>query len=285
MNAQVYLFVPGDSAPKLAKAASRGADAIIADLEDAVAPAVKSDARLQVAEWLTDRRSAGVERWVRVNAGAQLEDDVAALAGTEPTGIMVPKVSGPADLDRATAALDAAGLTSAVLLALIETAEAVVSIDAIARMPRVQRLMIGEMDLGVDLGMAPHASGWDAIRVRVVIASAAAQLPAPIGPVDADFHDLERLHRDTRHLFDMGFRARAAIHPAQIPVLRRALSPAPDEIVWAKRVIVTYAEALAAGRGAAVDTDGSMIDEAVVARARRIVDASSADVDGRVPDR
>ncbi len=277
MNAQVYLFVPGDSETKLAKAASLGADAIIADLEDAVAPAIKPEARLRVAAWLADRGSLGVERWVRVNAGEHLQADVAALEGTAPTGIMVPKVHGPGDLDRATAALDAAGLTSAGLLPLIETAEAVVAVDAIARVPRVRRLMIGEMDLGVDLGMAPGIAAWDAIRVRLVVASAAVGLPAPIGPVDADFHDLARLDRETRRLFEMGFRARAAIHPAQIPVLLHSLAPTPEEIAWARRVIATYAEALDGGRGAVVDIDGSMIDEAVVARARRIVAARDAD--------
>jgi citrate lyase subunit beta/citryl-CoA lyase len=272
MAPRTYLFVPGDGEQKLAKAVTRGADAVIADLEDAVTADGKARARATVARWLHNRTKPHVERWVRVNPGSMLAADVAALAGTTISGIFLPKVAGRRDVETARAALDAAGQRSAAVIPLIETASALARVHDIAEAPRVRQLMIGEMDLGADLGMAPASSAWTAVRVQLVIASSAAGLPPPIGPVDPDFRDLDRLRRETRRLYEMGYGSRAAIHPAQIPVFREALTPDAADTARAREVVEMYDRAVEAGRGVAVDADGRMLDEAVVRWARRILD-------------
>jgi citrate lyase subunit beta/citryl-CoA lyase len=137
--------------------------------------------------------------------------------------------------------------------------------------------MIGELDLGAQIGVGPeHASAWAPVRMQVVLASAASGLPGPIGPVSPDFTDLERVEQQSRELYRMGFRARPAIHPAQVPVYERAYRPSREEVERARRIIARYEAALAEGRGAAVDDEGHMIDEASVKVARSVIEASRA---------
>ena len=271
--ARTYLFVPGDRPDMLATAVGRGADAVIADLEDAVAPTGRDAARHVVAGWLRDTAGASVERWVRVNPGEPQEADVAALCDVPVDGVMLPKVRSLDDVIRLVDALDGVGRRHVKVLPLIETAQAVLHLPAIANGPRVHQLMIGEHDLGAELGIAATADVWLPIRLQVVVASAAAGIHPPLGPVDADFSDLGRLRRETRALYEIGFRSRPAIHPAQIAVYDEALRPSPDEVTWAQHVIATYRATLAVGRGAAVDAEGRMIDEAVVKQAHAVLAA------------
>lgn len=268
MAARTYLFVPGDRADMLGKAAGRGTDAIIADLEDAVAPAGREAARAMVAAWLAATAGAPVERWVRVNPGDAQRADVVMLGDLPVDGVMLPKVRSLDDVLRLADALDAVGRRHVKILPIIETAHAVLSLPAIAHGPRVHQLMIGEQDLGAELGVAPTADAWLPIRLQIVVASAAAEIHPPLGPVDADFRDLDRLRRETRALYEIGFRSRPAIHPAQIAVYDEALRPTPDEVAWAEHVVATYEATVAGGRGAAIDREGRMIDEAVVKLAR-----------------
>lgn len=269
MAARTYLFVPGDRSDMLAKAAVRGAGAIIADLEDAVAPGAKQRARETVAAWVTETAGAPVERWVRVNAdGTAQAADIAALGDAPVDGVMLPKVRSPDDMLDLADALDGVGMRHVKILPIIETAHAVLSLPAIARGPRVHQLMIGEQDLGAELGFALGADAWLPIRLQVVVASAAAGIHPPLGPVDADFHDLDRLRRDTRALYEIGFRSRPAIHPAQIAVYDEALRPTSAEVAWAEQVVAAHEADVAEGRGATVDREGRMVDEAVVKLAR-----------------
>ena len=271
MAARTYLFVPGDRSDMLAAAGRRGADAIIADLEDAVAPAGRRSAREAVASWLRDTAGAPFERWVRVNAGDAQSTDVAALSDVPVDGVMVPKVRSLDDVLRLVDALDGVGRRHVKVLPIIETAQAVLNLPGIAHGPRVHQLMIGEQDLGAELGIAAAAASWLPIRLQVVVASAAAGIDPPLGPVDSDFRDVDRLRRETRVLYEIGFRSRPAIHPAQVPVYDEALRPTPEELAWAEHVVATYESTLASGRGAAVDRDGRMIDEAVVKLARKTI--------------
>ena len=197
---------------------------------------------------------------------------MAGLAGRSLAGIVVPKVSSREEVDSAVAMLGSVGLHRAAVIPLIETAVSLSHLDDIAAAPRVCRLMIGEMDLGAELGIAPSSAAWISIRVRLVVASAAAGLPAPVGSVDADFQDLDRLRSETRLLYDIGYRSRAAIHPVQIPIFAEALTPGEEEITRAHDIVETYAAAVKVGRGAVVDADGRMIDEAVVKSAQRLLD-------------
>ncbi len=255
----------------LSKAHLRGAGAVIADLEDAVAAGGKEAARSMVARWLDEVGGVGVELWVRVNPGELLEADVAALSARAVTGVVVPKVTGPRDVGAAVAALERAALDKAGIIPMVEAAAALASIHEIVAAPRIHQLMLGDMDLGAELGMAPTSPGWTSIRVQLVVASAAAGLVGPIGPVDPDFTDLDRIAAETRELYELGFRSRPAIHPAQLPPMERALAPTDAEVGWARGIVALLDETT----GVAVDEAGRMIDEAVAKRARRILDEAA----------
>jgi len=250
------LYVPGDKPEMLAKAASRGADVIMADLEDAVPPGRKLEARESVIEFLRSDARRGASIWVRIND----EADAHAIAPLRPDGISVPKVACVADIERVDVDLP--------VIALIETADGVIDAREIARHPSVVRLALGEADLGADLGIdpSPDHHEWQAVRTMIVLASAAAGIEAPVAPVTADFTDLVALRASTVALKRMGFGARAAIHPAQVPVINEVFTPTADEIAAAQRLLQQFESAVG---GVTTDDRGHMIDEAIVRSARR----------------
>lgn len=266
----------------LAKAGTRGADAVIADLEDAVAPISKVAARDTVVGWIAEQRHPGFEVWVRINSTLDLRDaDAAVAASAGLLGLMVPKIRGAEELFEVSARVGAIEAAAGIpagrtrLLPIIETAGAMRSVNDIAAAPRVHQLMIGEYDLGAELGVDPSATeAFMPLRMDIVVASAAAGIAAPLGPVLADFHDLDELAVDTRRLARQGFGGRPAIHPAQVAVINAAFTPGPDEIARATRLVEMYEAALTAGHGAATDEDGRMVDEAVVRVARRVLEAA-----------
>lgn len=292
-----YLYVPGDRPDRLAKAASRGADAIIADLEDAVAPAAKDRARDEVADWLdaisdggppggTPRglpggtpggtqggtpaggTPGGTQIWVRVNGGERRADDLLAVVGhPRLTGILLPKVDHPDEIAAAAATLpDGVAVRWA---PMIESAVGLVHIHDIAAARNVHQLHLGEMDLAADLGLTPTRSERELLYARslLVIASRAAGLVPPAAPVSAEIDDLDRFEQTTRRLDALGFVGRDCIHPAQVAVANAVFSPSGDDIAWATEVLAR-AEA---GLGAFRDSRRAMVDEAVLRRARRIV--------------
>jgi citrate lyase subunit beta/citryl-CoA lyase len=187
---------------------------------------------------------------------------------------MLPKVRSAGDVITAVGVLDRAGLGEARVIVLIETARAVLAVAEIATAPRVHQMMTGEMDLGSELRIDPSSPAWLPIRLQLVVASAAAGIEAPLGPVDPDFSDPERLRAETRALYDIGFRSRPAIHPAQVPVFNEALTPSPDEVAEAERLVGAFDAAVADGRGAFADVDGRMIDEAMVKVARATLESA-----------
>lgn len=252
----------------LAKAAGRGADALIVDLEDAIAPANKQSARQTVADWLEHREETPIPIWVRINGKEEGEDDFASLAPQDFDGVMIPKADSADTVSRWSKKADGAGLGLAVL---IETAGALRDVDEIAAIPGVTRLMIGEADLGAELGMTATHPVWDALRAQVVVAAAAAGIAAPIGPVNPDFSSPELLETETRHLYDMGFGSRAIIHPAQIAPVQRAMTPSDTEVEQARRLLERHERALASGEGAYRGNEGELVDEAFVRRARRVL--------------
>jgi len=266
----------------LAKAGARGADAVIADLEDAVAPVNKTAARATVAEWLAEQRDPGFDAWVRINSTPDLRDaDAAVVDSGRLFGLMVPKIRSVEELFEVSARVGAIEAAAGIpagrtrLLPIIETAGAMRAVDDIAAAPRVHQLMIGEFDLGAELGIDPAATeAMMPLRMEVVVASAAAGIAPPLGPVLADFHDLDGLAADTRRLARQGFGSRPAIHPAQVAVINAAFTPRPDEVVRACRLVELYEAALASGHGAVTDEDGRMVDEAVVRIARRVLEAA-----------
>ena len=253
-----YLYVPGHRPDRFAKAAASGADAVIVDLEDAVEAHAKREARAAAAAWLDEPPPVPV--WVRVNNDpALLGDDLAMAAGSRAAGVVIPKAD-PAACDRAGVAVQA----------LIETAAGVRALDRIAAHPRVVRLALGEADLCAELGMVPSPDGRElwAIRSGVVVASAAAELGAPVGPAPTDLGDDEALERTSRQLYRQGFGGRSVLHPRQVAVVNAAFGPRAADVDRARRVLEAHA---AAGGGPAV-VDGEFVDSATVRLARRTLD-------------
>jgi citrate lyase subunit beta/citryl-CoA lyase len=273
MTSRSLLFVPGDKPAMLQKAADCGADALIVDLEDAVAPARKAVAREVTAAWLAESESFDFECWVRVNGGTIMNDDLAEVGAVLHDGIMLPKAKTTADVSRALTALTAVA-PRAGLIVLVETAGAIVAVNDIARLPGVRRLMLGEIDLGAELRMELDVPAWDAIRVVVVVASVGAGLEASIAGIDPDFSDPARVEADTRRLAAMGFGGRAAIHPAQVAPINRAFTPTAEQVRKAADALARHEVALAAGIGAYTDDRGHMVDEAVLRRARQTLEAA-----------
>lgn len=273
-----YLYVPADQPDKLAKAPRSGADALILDLEDAVAAAAKAAAREQARTFLVSAEAGqGPQLWVRVNADT-LEEDVGAVAVPGLRGVMVPKAE-PALLARADAALGASeqahGLPAGTfaILALIESAVGVLRAEEVALAPRVVRLGLGEADLAGELAIRPGPAReelWP-IRSRIVLASAAAGLLAPVGPTDTAVRDTGPLRETTEILLRQGFRARTAISPRQIPTINEVFTPAPEEVEAARDLLDRLAEAERNGRGVALDRAGRLIDPAVARSAREVL--------------
>jgi citrate lyase subunit beta/citryl-CoA lyase len=278
--ARSHLYVPGDKPEVLAKALGRGADALIVDLEDAVAPASKDAARTVVADWLSGLPAAAdnpVQVWIRINSGEMGHTDVRAVLSPAVTGVVAAKTESAEELVALHAVLTAmedklelpAG--SIGVVPLLESANAVLNALSIAKAPRVQRLQVGEADLRADIGVELGADGRELLYVRsqVVLISAAAGIDPPVGPVDTNFRDTEALAESTRAVKRMGYVGRACIHPAQAAIVNEVFTPTADEVAAAKDLIARFDAAMAAGDGVCLDAQGRMVDEAVVRQARR----------------
>jgi citrate lyase subunit beta/citryl-CoA lyase len=274
----------------LAKAASRGADEIVIDLEDAVAIAAKDEARATVVAALSEPQWHDVRTAVRVNAPrtAWCHQDIVALAALPgvPQTIVVPKVESPADLAFVERLLDGAeaatGRTQPIgVQALIENAAGVANVTAIAgSSPRLAGLILGYADLSASLGRARGAGAeldsWRAIQDAVLVAARAADISAIDGPylgvkVDEGFQAAAERARD------MGFDGKWAIHPAQVAALNELFTPTDGEIAHARAVIDALGQAERDGGAGAVALDGQMLDEAVrIAALRVLARAASA---------
>lgn len=272
MTVRSWLYVPGDRPDRFAKAVATGAGAVVLDLEDAVAPAGKDDARAAVVDWLAGPRE-DVQVWVRVNTGQRGADDVAAVArSARLTGVVLPKASSRALLERVHDQLLAAEADtgrppcSLGVSPLVESAAGVLAAPALAGGPRVRCLQLGEVDLAADLGVTPGPDGAELLLARssVVLASSAAGIAPPPAAVSTEFRDLDAFAAETRALTRMGFRGRACIHPAQVEVVERVCRPTPEEVAAARDVLAR----LDASPGVAVGADGKLLDEAVARQAR-----------------
>jgi citrate lyase subunit beta/citryl-CoA lyase len=257
-----YLFVPGDRAERIARARASGADAVIVDLEDAVAPANKLAARDAVAGAL----DAAAPVVLRINGAdtAWFADD--ARLATHPGGaaVMLPKAASAEPV----AALRSASGGKEVL-ALIESAAGMANVAALAATPGVVRLVFGSIDFQLDLDIADDDLALLAFRSQLVLASRVANLPTPVDGVTTALDDAARIESEARRARSLGFGGKLCIHPKQVAIVNSAFSPSEGELAWAQRVVA----AAAAADGAAVAVDGKMIDAPVLARARRLLAA------------
>ncbi|MFE6532332.1 HpcH/HpaI aldolase/citrate lyase family protein [Streptomyces rochei] len=259
--ALTWLYAPGDRPPVVAKALVSGADVVVIDLEDAVAPDRKEYAREATAELLAEPQPVPVH--VRVNAldGPLAAADLAALAALPGlSGLRLPKVTSPEQVARVAA--DTGGPP---LYALLESALGVERAYRIAAShPSLRGIALGEADLRADLGVRGDA-GLDWSRARVVVAARAAGLAPPSQTVHPDTRDLEGLAASCAHGRALGFLGRAAIHPRQLPIIERAYLPTERELEEAETIV----KAATAQPGALALPDGRFVDAAVVATAQR----------------
>ncbi|MFF9131743.1 HpcH/HpaI aldolase/citrate lyase family protein [Streptomyces sp. NPDC014806] len=261
-----WLYAPGDRPHVVAGALACGADVVVVDLEDAVAPDRKEYARAATAELLAQSQAVPVH--VRINRldGPLAAADLRALAHLPGVaGLRLPKVAGPEQIVRVAARTVDAGGGVPGLYALLESAQGIEHAHAIATAHRAVRgIALGEADLRGDLGVLDDA-GLDWPRSRVVVAARAAGLPPPAQSVHPDIRDLDGLAASCAHGRALGFLGRAAIHPRQLPVIERAYLPTPREVEDAEAVL----KAAAAQPGAQALPDGRFIDAAAVTAARR----------------
>jgi citrate lyase subunit beta / citryl-CoA lyase len=273
------LFVPGDKPRLLDKARTFAADAVILDLEDAVAPEEKVAARGTIRQAL-EAGTYGPRVVLRINAfgtGLAERDLEEALAGPV-SAVCLPKVDGAADIERLVLLLRSLeaqrgwpeGQVS--VLALIETAQGVLNAYSIARASeRLWALCLGGEDLARDLGAVRSREGLELgyARAHLVLAARAAGCLA-IDTVYTDLQDAPGLEAETRHARQLGYSGKLLIHPGQIEPVHRAFAPSTEEIAWARRVLQAFEAAIARGDGV-VALDGKMIDRPVVARASEIL--------------
>jgi citrate lyase subunit beta/citryl-CoA lyase len=271
-----HLYVPGDKPERLAKCLDRGADFVIVDLEDAVAPGNKAQGRQITSEWIRANHERADEIWVRVNNGPELSDDLQAAVTLSIAGIVFPKCDNVEALNGLDFVLSnierSLGIQerSVGVSALIETAEGVLNAREIAGGPRVNRLQVGEFDLRADLGveLGPDERELLYVRSLVVLVSAAARINPPVAPVSTDFKDLDRFRETTKSFARMGYVGRACIHPAQITIANEVFTPTDEELDAARVLIEQYESA---GGGVITDRQGHMVDEAVIRSARRVI--------------
>lgn len=283
MIVRSWLYVPGDRPERFEKAIAKGADAVVLDLEDAVAIDRKVEARSLVADWVRNGNHGRAQIWVRVNQGLLGVEDTKAVANLGLTGICVPKVDDPTELVGIHEVLVEAekreGLESGhwPLIPLIESAVGLTHIASIVAARRVMQLQVGEVDLAADLGLNGDIERHLApIRSKVLVESVAAGILAPVGPVSTEFRDLDAFRESTRIVIGQGFLGRACIHPNQVMIVNEMCTPGIQEIQEAQDLLDRMDTALQQGRGIALDSQGRMIDEASARSARRIIALANA---------
>jgi len=277
MARRSVLFSPGDQPSLMRKAPGAGADTVVFDLEDAVAPARKEEARAAVADVLTDPEfGPDCEVCVRVNAdpATAAEDLDAVLAdGGRLDSVMVPKAESDAGVRRIDELVRERG-ADLPLLALCESARGVLNAEDIAATPAVEAVLFGAEDLSADIG-ATRTEGGEEVsyaRQHVVLAAAAADVDA-IDTVFTDIEDTDRLAEETAFAAQLGYDGKMAIHPGQVPVINEAFTPNPEDVEWAEKVLAAREDA--DGRGV-FRVDDEMIDAPLVARAERVMERHRA---------
>ena len=280
MARRSLLFTPGDRPDMLRNAVETGADAIVFDLEDAVVPERKREARQTIVEVLDDPAfDPEPEVCVRVNSvgvSAAVDLDGLGTALGNVDAVMLPKVREPDDVRTLARLLDEhdAGVG---IFVLIETAAGVLHAAEIAEVEATEALVFGAEDLAADLGAIRTDEGTEVLHARehVVLAASAAGVDA-IDTIHPDIDDLEGLRESTRFAMQLGFDGKLAIHPSQVEPINEAFRPDREQIEWAERVLEAKREADAEGKGV-FRLDGEMIDAPLVARAERILDRAAAD--------
>ena len=258
-----YLFAPGHSEKLLSRVFGAGADAVILDLEDAVPPQAKEQARAMVTRVLGQRAA-----WVRINAVRTrlAAADLEAVAGLA-AGIRIPKVESPQDVqwvrDRA---------PGTPLICAIESARGLLAAPDIAQVDGVRHLSMGGVNLRRDLGAGDGNLQTLYARSCLVIASRAAGLGPPIDSVYARIDDDKGLRHQAAFARSLGFFGKSAIHPRQLPTLHDVFTPSAEELAWAQEVLTAFH---AAGGAAVKLADGEFVNLPVADHARRLLELAN----------
>lgn len=254
------LFVPGDRPERFAKAAASGADAIVIDLEDSVAPERKSDARRAAAgHTITD-----LPIIVRVNAAntAWFADDLAMLSGMDIAAVMLPKAAGESAIAEV---IRRTGI--AAVIPLIESADGFARLASLLSCEGVLYAAFGALDLALDLGCVPDWEPLLMARSELVLRSRLAGIAAPIDGVTPGVKDREACFQDAERARALGFRGKLAVHPSQVATIMAAFAVTAGERAWAEAVLA----AVAAQPSGVARVSGMMVDRPVIERARRLL--------------
>ncbi|SEJ78248.1 citrate lyase subunit beta / citryl-CoA lyase [Arthrobacter sp. yr096] len=268
-SAITALFVPGNRPERFAKAAGAGADVVIIDLEDAVAPELKVEALAAAARAVSGSNDQGdvIAALVRVNpiGSDQYDADITALLsagtaiGSGLLGIMVPKAEDIRSIQRLRKDIP----KNLALIPLIESAVGVVNALEIAAVPGVTRLAFGAIDFALDIDADGGDRFLDYARSQLVVASRAAGIAAPLDSPSTAIKDTAEVTNSARLARNFGFGGKLCIHPTQLQFVREAFVPTDSDVKWALQVIEAD--------GDATQVSGQMIDRPVVERAKRIL--------------
>lgn len=272
------LYMPAANDRALEKAQAIPADAIIFDLEDAVAPDAKHEARAKAVAAVQSGRYGNRELTIRCNAlDTQWgSDDLGAAAGARPAAVVIPKVESVDDIDRVAVVLDTGGATDVSIWPMIETPTAVFDVRAIAAHPRVAALVMGTNDLAKEL-RSPIVPGRHPLLAHLALALLAAREAGKV-ILDGVYNDVknpEGFEAECRQGMEMGFDGKTLIHPSQVEPANDIWAPSAEDIGSAERIIAAFDEAVADGRGV-VTVDGRMIENLHVDNARRVLATASA---------
>ena len=274
------LYMPASNSKALEKAKTLRADSYIFDLEDAVAPDAKADARAAAVTAVQSKAYGVREILIRTNAldTAWARDDIFAAARSGVDGVVIPKTQNAADVQRVDAMLhDAGAPASLALFAMIESPQAVLDAAAIARAcPRLAGLIVGTNDLAKDLHCAHPADRWPMMHAlqHCVLAARAAGI-AILDGVHLDLNDEPGLEHACRQGRDLGFDGKTLIHPKQIEAANIAFAPSASEIDRARRIVAAHTEAMAKGQGVTL-VDGRLVEGLHVLEAERLLAHAAA---------
>jgi citrate lyase subunit beta / citryl-CoA lyase len=274
------LYMPAANERALEKAKTLPADAIIFDLEDAVAPDAKPAARPNAVAAASSDQYGNRELTIRCN-GLDTPwgvDDLSAAASSGASAVVMPKVGSVEYVDRVSSLLDRGGASATMTIwAMIETPTAIFDARAIAAHPRVSVLVMGTNDLARELRSSLGATGRHPLLPHLAIAVAAAR-EAGIAILDGvynDVKDLDGFRAECVQGFEMGFDGKTLIHPGQVDIANEVWAPSDDEVAHARKVIDAFQAGLAEGRGV-VTVDGKMIENLHVANAQRVLATADA---------
>lgn len=263
--ARSWLFVPANRPERFAKAAANGADRVILDLEDAVAPEAKADAARGL---LSAPIPAGLPVYVRVNGHGTpwFEGDLAVAARLPIAGVVLPKADQAEHVARVAAALPAPHR----IVPIAETADGVWNALEVARAPRVERLAFGAVDFHLDTGMIDEGDAMAFVRARLAIASRVARVAPPIDSVCLSIDDDTRIADEGARARRFGFAGKLCIHPRQLAATNRAFQPGDDDVEWARALVAAF-ESRPPDDRAAFSFRGTMVDRPVLERARQLL--------------